>query len=141
MRQFRTGICLHGHTLYSEECLWFLPRYLSQVPGGSRIANGVDFSRAFFRPPLTPASAFQLERKQVAGLDLRPLVSLTDHDSIEAGASSSRARRFRWNGPCRTRARFFIWGFTICRGPRLDPGCPPWPPIRQRQRKGFCPKF
>jgi hypothetical protein len=82
---FRTGICLHGHTLHSEEHLGFLPRYLSHIPGASRIAAGVDFARAFFRPPLTPASAFHLERKQIAGLDLRPLVSLTDHDSIEAG--------------------------------------------------------
>jgi hypothetical protein len=86
-------VCLHGHTLHSEECLSFLPRYLHRIPGVSQIVSGyqrgaqpaVDFSRAFWTPPLTPASAFQLEREQIANLDLYPQVSLTDHDNIEAG--------------------------------------------------------
>ncbi len=81
----RTGVCLHGHTLHSEECLWFLPRYLSHIPGAARLTTGIDFSRAFFTPPLAPACAFRLERAQIARLGLRPLVSLTDHDNIEAG--------------------------------------------------------
>jgi hypothetical protein len=95
-RDFRTGVCLHGHTLYSQECLDFLPRYLHHVPGVSQVVRGyqqprrngqapVDFSRAFWTPPLTPASALHLERKQIAKLGLAPLVSLTDHDSIDAG--------------------------------------------------------
>ena len=90
---FRSGVCLHGHTMHSEECLSFLPRYLQRVPGVSQVLSGyerarrfqVDFSRAYWTPPLTPASALRLERKQIAGLGLRPLVSLTDHDNIEAG--------------------------------------------------------
>jgi hypothetical protein len=45
----------------------------------------VDFTRAWWTPPLTPASALRLEREQIAGLGLRPIVSLTDHDNIEAG--------------------------------------------------------
>jgi hypothetical protein len=45
----------------------------------------VDFARAWWTPPLTPASALRLEREQIAGLGLRPMVSLTDHDDIEAG--------------------------------------------------------
>lgn len=93
IRRFRTGVCLHGHTMHSEECLSFLPRYLHQIPGVSQIVRGyqrgarpaVDFARAFWTPPLTPASAFRLEREQIAKLGLRPLVSLTDHDNIEAG--------------------------------------------------------
>jgi hypothetical protein len=47
----------------------------------------VDFSRAYWTPPLAPATALHVERKQIAGLGLRPLVSLTDHDDIEAGVS------------------------------------------------------
>ncbi len=47
--------------------------------------SGIDFSRAFFTPPLTPESAVALERQQIANLGLAPLVSLTDHDNIEAG--------------------------------------------------------
>jgi hypothetical protein len=88
--RFQTGVCLHGHTLHSEECLWFLPRYLSLVPGISQAIRGyrragVDFARAYWTPPLTPASALDLEREQIGGLSLRPIVSLTDHDNLEAG--------------------------------------------------------
>ena len=89
---FGTGVCLHGHTMHSEECLNFLPRYLHHVPGISQLVNyyekgprRVDFARAWWTPPLTPASALNLEREQVAKLGLRPMVSLTDHDNIEAG--------------------------------------------------------
>ncbi len=79
--------------MHSEECLSFLPRHLHRVPGASRIVRGyergpepaVDFSRAYWTPPLTPACALRLERAQIANLGLRPLVSLTDHDNIEAG--------------------------------------------------------
>ena len=90
-RNFGTGVCLHGHTMHSEECLSFLPRYLHAVPGLSQIARyyerarDVDFSRAWWTPPLTPASAISLEREQIARSGLQPIVSLTDHDNIEAG--------------------------------------------------------
>ena len=90
--QFSTAVCLHGHTLHSEECLNFLPTYLHMVPGISQIVRyyqseprPVDFARAYWTPPLTPASALQLEQEQTARLGLRPFVSLTDHDNIEAG--------------------------------------------------------
>jgi hypothetical protein len=92
--RFGTGVCLHGHTMHSEECLNFLPRYLHQVPGISQIVSGyergpraVDFSRAWWTPPLSPASALELEQRQITEMGLRPLVSLTDHDKIEAGMS------------------------------------------------------
>jgi len=95
--RFAAGICLHGHTMHSEECLNFLPRYLYQVPGVSQIvrrkeAAGVDFARAYWTPPLSPASALRLEREQIAGLGLLPVVSLTDHDNIEAGLTLQVAR-------------------------------------------------
>lgn len=90
---FQTGVCLHGHTLHSRECLSFLPRYLHHVPGISQIVSHyerrVDFASAWWTPPLTPASALALERDQIAGLGLRPMVSLTDHDDIEAGIALS----------------------------------------------------
>ena len=89
---FHSGVCLHGHTMHSQECLSFLPRYLHHVPGISQLVSyyergprRVDFARAWWTPPLTPASALQLERAQIANLGLRPMVSLTDHDDIEAG--------------------------------------------------------
>jgi hypothetical protein len=89
-RQFTSAVCLHGHTMHSEECLSFLPRYLNHVPGfsqyvgGHQRRGGLDFARAHWTPPLTPASALHLEQKQIRSLGLRPMVSLTDHDSIEA---------------------------------------------------------
>lgn len=99
---FSTGVCLHGHTMYSEECLSFLPRYLHLVPGISQIvrhyqrgAQPVDFARAWWTPPLTPSSALRLERDQIAGLGLGPLVSLTDHDNIEAGMALQVTERCR----------------------------------------------
>ncbi len=90
VREFHTAVCLHGHTLHSEECLSFLPRYLEHIPGFSQYVGGyqkrgsLDFARAYWTPPLTPASALHLEQRQITGLGLRPMVSLTDHDSIEA---------------------------------------------------------
>src|SRR3974390_1049492 len=87
--RFRSGVCLHGHTLFSEECLWFLPRYLQHLPGASRVmsryCSKVDFARAWWTPPLTPVSALELERGQIRRLGLAPMVSLTDHDKIDAG--------------------------------------------------------
>ena len=96
LRDFRTGISLHGHTMHSQECLDFLPRYLHQIPGVSQVTRryqqpapgdgpSVDFSRAYWTPPLSPAAALRLERGQIEGLGLQPMVSLTDHDDIEAG--------------------------------------------------------
>jgi hypothetical protein len=88
---FECGVCLHGHTMHSEENLAFLPRYLRHVPVVSQIvgyyehSRGTDFSRAWWTPPLSPSSAFNLEREQIARLGLRPMVSLTDHDNIQAG--------------------------------------------------------
>src|SRR4051794_37206368 len=89
---FETGVCLHGHTMYSEECLSFLPGHLSRLPGIAQLVHyyehgpsKVDFARAWWTPPLTPASALRLERAQIASRGLRPFVSLTDHDNIEAG--------------------------------------------------------
>jgi len=90
---FEAAVCLHGHTMHSVECLSFLPRYLHLVPGISQIATyyekarSIDFARAWWTPPLTPASARSLEREQIAKLGLRPMVSLTDHDDIAAGMS------------------------------------------------------
>lgn len=95
---FQTGVCLHGHTMHSQECLSFLPRYLHHVPGLSQVVRyyergprRVDFARAWWTPPLSPASALRLEREQIAKRGLFPLVSLTDHDDIEAGLALSVA--------------------------------------------------
>ncbi len=45
----------------------------------------MDFSRAYWTPPLTPTLAYETERNQIENtLGLNSLISLTDHDSIAA---------------------------------------------------------
>ena len=97
--EFRAGVSLHSHTMYSEESLQMVPRYTGKVPlladavrGAShqfkkRKREELDFSRAFWTPPLPPRQAYRLEQKQIQNtLQLPALVSLTDHDNIHAGA-------------------------------------------------------
>ncbi len=96
--QFSTGVSLHGHTMRTRRNLPVVParRYLHPGPNGiSQIVSvamssgpePVDFARAYWTPPLSPASALRVERKQLENMDLRSLVSLTDHDDIQAGMS------------------------------------------------------
>lgn len=97
--QYRTGVSLHGHTLHSRETLDYLVTAAHQVPGLSGAirkqeqryhqAHGheLDFQQAWWTPPLAPADAWRLEHAQIANLGLRSLVSLTDHDNIDAALS------------------------------------------------------
>jgi hypothetical protein len=83
--------------MYSEESLSIVPRYAGRLPFlGSAVRNygeryrqtkqeSLDFSRAFWTPPLSPRQAYCLEQKQIEAELGRPgLVSLTDHDDIRA---------------------------------------------------------
>lgn len=97
IRAFRTGVSMHGHTDFSQEELRGLPRHLERMPVVShflrremdryraKTGQPVDFSRAYWRGPLDARSAHDLERKQIERLDLPAIVSLTDHDNIDAG--------------------------------------------------------
>lgn len=97
-RHFRTGVSLHSHTMHSRESLRYLPVYASYVPllawELNRLARGyqakhgraVDYSRAHWTPPLPEREAHELEKRSIEDhLGLAALVSLTDHDNIEAG--------------------------------------------------------
>src|SRR5579862_2150160 len=96
IRAFRTGVSLHSHTECSREELRGLPRHLERMPVVShflrrelerhraRTGQPVDFSRAYWRGPLDAHSAHDLERNQIESLDLPAIVSLTDHDNIDA---------------------------------------------------------
>jgi hypothetical protein len=45
----------------------------------------VDYAKSYWTPPLTPRLAFDLESRQIAeSLQVQPLVSITDHDDIQA---------------------------------------------------------
>jgi hypothetical protein len=96
-REYRTGVSLHGHTNRSKEGLYFIAEYASRRPlvrmalatqerrAQIESSIGVNFYKAYWTPPLTPVSAFRLERDQIErGLGLASMVSLTDHDNIEA---------------------------------------------------------
>ncbi len=88
-KEFQAGVSLHSHTMYSEECLEVLPKHVGKIPllGATLESNSVDYSKAFWTPPLSPRQAHRLEEKQIQRQFQRPgLVSLTDHDSIHAGS-------------------------------------------------------
>ena len=45
----------------------------------------VDFARAYWTPPLSPKLAYETEKDQIENtVGLKSLISLTDHDTIEA---------------------------------------------------------
>ena len=95
-RRFCTGVSLHSHTLHSRESLDFIARLARHIPvlaaalhRGERQyekkhSRPLDLTRAWWTPPLAPHDAFVLECDQVRGLGMEALVSLTDHDDIEA---------------------------------------------------------
>ena len=92
----KTGVSLHCHTEHSKEMLDFLPHYADRMPIISyfwkkerikykeKEGRGIDFSTAYWSPPLTGLSVYDIERKQIEDAGLAPIVSLTDHDSIDA---------------------------------------------------------
>ena len=96
---YRTAISLHSHTMHSREGLDFIPRVMRKIGlvhfffrlaerrHVVRTGRSVGYERAFWRPPLNPQAAYNLEAGQIREkLGLQPLVSLTDHDEMEACA-------------------------------------------------------
>jgi len=93
---FRSGVSLHGHTNQSKETLDFLANFGNQYPlmrplvsrmeRRSESAHGmrINYAAAYWTPPMTPKLAFDLESRQIEKLDVAPMVSITDHDSITA---------------------------------------------------------
>jgi hypothetical protein len=95
---YRCGVSLHSHTMHSREYLGRLPGYIAKIPIASYIierevgrlhlytGRNIEFRKMYWSPPLSPREAFELEQKQVEEkLGLQALVSLSDHDNIEAG--------------------------------------------------------
>jgi hypothetical protein len=93
---FRSGVSLHGHTRHSEEGLGFIGKFFEQRSILRRWFDGkreqclratgiaLDLNRAYWTPPLCERRAYAVESRQIEALGLRPMVSLTDHDKIEA---------------------------------------------------------
>ena len=102
-KDFRSAISLHSHTNCSKENLEFLPYYARRIPIVKRFLRSevtryearsgwkADFTHAYWTPPVSPADVLNSERAQIAGLELEPFVSVTDHDSIEAGLQLTKA--------------------------------------------------
>ena len=95
-RPFRTGVSLHSHTNQSQETLDFVADWgcqykvikplLERLESRSGRNHGIqiDWKRSYWTPPLTPKLAFDLESTQIEKLGVSPLVSISDHDNIQA---------------------------------------------------------
>jgi hypothetical protein len=94
---YRTAASLHGHTNHSREGMYFIAEIAARywplrtaLSYQDRRAQNIssirlDFWKAYWTPPLPPLAAFRLERDQIEKkLSLASLISLTDHDNIEA---------------------------------------------------------
>jgi hypothetical protein len=94
---FATGVSLHSHTNQSKETLDFISELskdwsvlqpvMRWAERRCRRLTGInpDYARSYWTPPLTPSLAFDLERRQIEEkLQLSGLVSITDHDDIQA---------------------------------------------------------
>jgi hypothetical protein len=96
-REYTTGVSLHSHTNQSKETLDFLANFGSRYDWVRKLIHAVEarardryhiainYSASYWTPPLTPRLAFELEGGQIEKkLNLSPLVSITDHDTISA---------------------------------------------------------
>jgi hypothetical protein len=93
---FRKAVSLHCHTQHSHENMSFLPHYASRIPIVARLfqaeldrrikrGKNVDFSSAYWTPPISARGVFESEAEQIGRqVGLEALVSITDHDNIEA---------------------------------------------------------
>lgn len=92
----KTGVSLHCHTEHSKEMLDFVPHYAAKIPIVSyfwekeclryfgREGKEPDFSTGYWSPPLTGNEVYRLEKEQINGMNLEAVVSITDHDCIDA---------------------------------------------------------
>ena len=96
-RPYRTGVSLHSHTNHSKEGLYFIAEYAArhwplrkalaaqEKKAQDKSSITIDFWKGYWTPPFPPLAAFELERNQIEQtLGLESMVSITDHDNIEA---------------------------------------------------------
>jgi len=92
----KTGVSLHCHTQHSKELLDFIPYYAAKIPVVSyfwekecrryfeREGRLPNFTTGYWSPPLTGREVYQSETEQMNRVGLEPIISITDHDCIEA---------------------------------------------------------
>ncbi len=95
-RTYQTGVSLHSHTNQSQETLDFVADWgcqyklirplLNRLERRSHNNHGIpiNWARSYWTPPLTPKLAFDLESRQIEKLNVAALVSVSDHDNIQA---------------------------------------------------------
>jgi hypothetical protein len=95
-RTFKTGVSLHSHTNQSQETLDFVADWgcqyklirplLERLERRSSGNHGIpiNWKASYWTPPLTPKLAFDLESSQIEKLGVTALVSVSDHDNIQA---------------------------------------------------------
>ena len=118
---FRSAVSLHAHTNRSREVMTPVRPYLERIPVIASLVrrqmreyerrNGepVDFGRGWWQPPLDPLEVLASESAQIRdALGLCPIVSITDHDSIDAPVALRSATpesalpiSFEWTAPFR----------------------------------------
>ena len=91
-----TGVSLHCHTWHSAETLDFIPYYAERIPVVSyfwekecrryqaRHGKAPDFTVGYWSPPLSAEQVYRSEQEQLNEAGLEALVSITDHDCIDA---------------------------------------------------------
>lgn len=91
-----SGVSLHCHTEHSKEMLDFVPHYAAKLPiiahfwhkeqakYIAREGKDFNFDTGFWSPPLKAHEVYDIEKEQINNLGLDAIVSLTDHDSIDA---------------------------------------------------------
>lgn len=93
-RSYTTAVALHGHTVHSKESLYFISDYANRSAVTRSILAHLErkcekvrpnFGQAYWTPPLPPRPAYELEKNQIENtVGLASMVSLTDHDNVEA---------------------------------------------------------
>ena len=97
----KTGVSLHCHTEHSKEMLDFIPHYAGKLPIISYFwkkerdkykktqGKSIDFSSAYWSPPMTGQAVYKIEQDQIAKAGLDAMVSITDHDSIAVSLAAN----------------------------------------------------
>ena len=95
-KEVKTGVSLHCHTQFSKEMLDFLPHYAEKLPIINyfwhkerdkyieREGREINFETAYWSPPMSEKDVYSIEKEQIEKLGINPIVSITDHDNIEA---------------------------------------------------------
>ncbi len=103
-KEAKVGVSLHCHTEHSKEMLDFVPHYAEKLPVIAyfwrkerdkyleKEGKGIDFSTAYWSPPLTAHDVYEIEKEQIEESGLEAIVSLSDHDSIDGNLKNGETR-------------------------------------------------